>query len=529
MTLINNKFTRVAGVAIAYAVMSACSGTDVSNPPPLNSGPASSGNADFTTFVAIGDSLTAGYADGALYLLGQQNSYPNILAQQFRDVGGLGFAQPLIADPATDTPEKLAEANLGGLLVNGTPGLIENRFVLDTQTEKPVRIGAEDNPPVLPTIDVVGTGLNGMTFNNMGVPGAASFHLLSNTYGDLLSGKANPYFVRFARTTLSTMIGDAAAQQPSFYVLWIGNIDTLAYATSGGTGVDRDGSNLPDDLDPSKYGPNDITNPNVFAGTYQVLVDAMSTANPAVQGVLINLPDVASIPFFTTVPYNAIPLTAEEAADLNDAYAPYNGGVAAMLEAQVIDADEAALRTITFAEGQNGVVIFDEDLTDLTPINSPATDGLVNMRQANENDLILLTAASVIGTEAVPGDETTVFGVGIPLGDELVLIPSELSAIGTARSAFNGTIKAIADDDPNLVFVDAANLMGVLKQSGIDYGTGSISSDFATGGAFSLDGVHPTARGYSVIANAIIDEINSGFDANVYKVDPANYTTVFLK
>jgi hypothetical protein len=41
--------------------------------------------------------------------------------------------------------------------------------------------------------------------------------------------------------------------------------------------------------------------------------------------------------------------------------------------------------------------------------------------------------------------------------------------------------------------------------------------------------VHPTARGYAVIANAIVDTINTGFSANVHKVDPATYPTVFLK
>mgnify|MGYP002795195274 CR=1 FL=1 len=35
------------------------------------------GEADFTNYVALGNSLTAGYADGALYITGQENSYPN--------------------------------------------------------------------------------------------------------------------------------------------------------------------------------------------------------------------------------------------------------------------------------------------------------------------------------------------------------------------------------------------------------------------------------------------------------------------
>jgi hypothetical protein len=36
----------------------------------------SKGNADFTTFVSIGDSYSAGYTDGALGFDGQQVSFP---------------------------------------------------------------------------------------------------------------------------------------------------------------------------------------------------------------------------------------------------------------------------------------------------------------------------------------------------------------------------------------------------------------------------------------------------------------------
>src|SRR5205085_4988790 len=46
------------------------------------------GSADFTRYVALGNSLTAGYSDGALSYDGQLNAYPAILAGQFKTVGG---------------------------------------------------------------------------------------------------------------------------------------------------------------------------------------------------------------------------------------------------------------------------------------------------------------------------------------------------------------------------------------------------------------------------------------------------------
>ena len=86
------------------------------------------------------------------------------------------------------------------------------------------------------------------------------------------------------------------------------------------------------------------------------------------------------------------------------------------------------------------------------------------------------------------------------------------------------------DNPNNLILFDVKAVFDELNSNGgVDFGTGSVNADFATGGFFSLDGIHPTARGYAVLSNLIIDEINNSFGANVYKVDPATYSTVFLK
>jgi lysophospholipase L1-like esterase len=42
-----------------------------------------SGDADFSTYVAVGNSLTAGYMDGTVSRVGQTYSFPNLLAQKF--------------------------------------------------------------------------------------------------------------------------------------------------------------------------------------------------------------------------------------------------------------------------------------------------------------------------------------------------------------------------------------------------------------------------------------------------------------
>jgi hypothetical protein len=42
-----------------------------------------------------------------------------------------------------------------------------------------------------------------------------------------------------------------------------------------------------------------------------------------------------------------------------------------------------------------------------------------------------------------------------------------------------------------------------------------MSAEYVKGGAFSLDGVHPTARGYALIANKFIEAINAKYGATL--------------
>jgi len=57
-----------------------------------------SGTADVSNYVSIGNSLTAGFSDGALFVNGQDASFPNMLATQFKLAGGGNFNLPYMAD-----------------------------------------------------------------------------------------------------------------------------------------------------------------------------------------------------------------------------------------------------------------------------------------------------------------------------------------------------------------------------------------------------------------------------------------------
>ena len=84
--------------------------TDIVNPDEVYPDPyleIDSGDTDFSTYVSLGASITAGTTDASTFLLGQVNSYPNILANVMSMAGGGEFTQPYVND------------NVGGLTLFG--------------------------------------------------------------------------------------------------------------------------------------------------------------------------------------------------------------------------------------------------------------------------------------------------------------------------------------------------------------------------------------------------------------------------
>jgi lysophospholipase L1-like esterase len=476
-------------MALASLVMFSCSTeSDVVTAPSTDTTTATPGTANFTKYVALGDSFAAGYSDGALFKAAQETAYPNILAQQFAAAGGGVFKTPFASD------------NIGGLLYGGniikTPRLYFNGAA-------PVSVAGT---PTTETTTVLTGG-----FNNMGVPGAKSFHLLAPGYGSVagvLAGTANPFFARFASSATTTVLADAVAQAPTFFSLWIGGNDELGYALAGGVTKAQDNIN-----------GDDLTLPAAFDGYYNALITGL-TANNA-KGVVANLPYVSTLPYFTTVPYNPVALDAAKATALNSGYASYNGGLQAMVGAGVITADEATKRTINFtASATNPVVIVDEYLTNLS------TFGIPSYRHATSEDLLVLTSSTFIGT-TVGGDPTKINGVSVPLADKWVLSKNELAEIKAATDAFNITIKAAADAK-GLAFVDAKAIMAQLVSPyGYSANGFTLKSTFVTGGAFSLDGVHPSPRGYALIANEFIKAINAKYGSTLKAVDLSKYRVLF--
>ncbi|MEE4000075.1 G-D-S-L family lipolytic protein [Tenacibaculum sp. FZY0031] len=522
------KYTFLSALFLGLA---AC---DVDNTLPEIKGEAEStvalqaGSADFSKYVAIGASFTAGFTDNALFKAGQQNSFPNTLAKKFAMVGGGDFTQPLMND------------NYGGLILAGNPVLhpVTGERLFDVRLtfngEGPTSL-SNVNPMAVSTTDFA---LNNPTgpFNNVGVPGAKSTHFIAPGYGSLANfpAAANPYAVRVAGNTNASIIELAVGQSPTFFTLSeFGGNDVLGYAISGGDG----------------------SSPITPTATFDFALSTVETAlkSTGAKGVVANLPYITSLPHFTTVPYAPLdpsnPSFGAQIPTLNNVFGAING---------VFEAIGVPERSIVFAtDAASAVVIKDESLEDKTAqivgalLASPTfppfvasfglpTDvttlqkvaGLLGTyygqaRQATEDDLLVLPSMNVIGEvntdsvqflmmQGLPGQLAGMFsveGVSLPLEDKWVLVPSEQAEIKVATDAYNTSLKTMADTN-GYAFVDFKAILEEASTVGLEFGNYNMNTSLVTGGLVGLDGIHLTGRGYALMANKMLAAIDVTYGSN---------------
>ena len=212
------------------------------------------GSANFTRFVSIGNSLTMAEQSSSVFESSQKYSIGKMIAGLVNTT----YEQAIFSDPGTGGRLEIQEIDL----VNGTAEIVVN-----PNQGSPTNL----NYPA--------------PYNNLGIKGAFLTDVLNawnaSTSYTAQFGSPNPLFDVVLRNVVTeyTQMDLAMAQQPTFVTLWIGHNDILAFATRGG-------------LFP-------ITDPAQFAADYKTILDNLQAIGAQV--VIGNITDVKNIPFFTTV------------------------------------------------------------------------------------------------------------------------------------------------------------------------------------------------------------------------------------
>jgi lysophospholipase L1-like esterase len=468
--------------------------------PDLKDDPKSSaGQADFSRYIAVGNSLTAGYSDNGLYLEGQQNSYPAILAQQFAKVGGGEFVQPLFNGPNQSNGSGYLK--ITGFTAAGTPTLGSETSNLAVVSGS---LAVTPGTPPVTRINLLAKST--VSNQNLGVPGIRVADVQTAGYGLNNPVAFNEFFERLLGTANATFSYQQYVQErvttikPTFFTNWLGNNDVLGYASSGGTAAP-------------------LTGVAEFTTKYTAITDIL-TAGGA-KGLLATIPNVVNVPYFTTVSTPAI------MAQVGAAPVP-SATVTALTAALSLTPAQAA--TIRFG-------LFVQAL-------SSATSTTTVTREATANDLLLLPSSSVINTPSTTANPLP-RGLGIvitglstgqaaglaqaapanPLPNNLVLDALEIGNVQSATTALNGVITTVAAQK-NLAVFDSNTFFTNLARTGLVVNTVGNTAAFVSGNLFSLDGVHPTPRGYAVVANEMIKSINSYYGSGVPGVDATAYRGV---
>ena len=397
-------------LALGYAALAlaGCGKLKAINAPALQSG-----SADFSTYAALGTSISAGYQSGGLVVHHQQKSFVYLFAQQV----GTPFTIPSVS--ADGLPPLLRLVSLSPLVINRNG-----------------RVAGSPTNATQPT-----------PYHNMAVPGA----LLTDASSAANYGSGA--FPLIARG--STPVSDQALSlSPTFLTIEYGANEVLGPATNGsGTALSL---------------------PATFASDLLALLDKIAAAAPNAKFALVNVPDVTSIPFVTTFP------------------------------AVVLDATgNPVLPLIPLIGSESG---------------SPAP--------LSPLDHVLLTAAPSLATgDGFPVGTfsylTGAPGTGVALPNSVVLSTSEAASIQATVNAYNVTIASLATARGGAL-LDLNALLRQAATTGFTYQGQLYTSDFVTGGLFSLDGVHPTDIAHGILCNALIDAVNTKFGAKIQHVNLAS-------
>lgn len=239
MSRVTNLVRGAAALAIVAGITACSTDAKVFGTAPSND--------IFTNYVALGNSITAGYQAGGISEATQRASYANLLAQAM----GTRFAMPIVTAPGCPPPL----VNLAGS--RGASG-----GVAFTGTTCNLR-----NPAYITDV-----------LNNVAVPGAtsldptASSTAASNMLTNLVLGGM-------------TQVQRALVADPTFATVWIGNNDVLSAAVSGFTYA------VPT-VTPG------ITPAATFATNFDKMMTELTAGSPGIKGVLIGVVQVANIPHF---------------------------------------------------------------------------------------------------------------------------------------------------------------------------------------------------------------------------------------
>lgn len=271
--------------AFAFATVAMMATACADNGPTSVVPPQTPVNALFTSYVALGNSLTAGYQSGGINDSTQRLSYPSLLAQAMKT----RYAYASLANPGCPPP-----------IVN-----------FQTQARLAGGTGATCGLRTPSSVSVA--------LNNVAVPGALA---ADPTSVSTTASNALTTFILGGKTQAAK----AADAHPTFVSAWVGNNDVLSAAVSGL-------------LAPTPGVTPGVTSQANFQTAYGAMVTALKTIPTLKGAILIGVLNVSAVPAL-------FPVAALQNPAFKAGFDQFAGGTTAILPNCLVAPGNQALVSI---------------------------------------------------------------------------------------------------------------------------------------------------------------------------------------
>lgn len=453
---------RVGFVTATALLLNACA--------PAQDTPSPVSGVDFSHYLAVGDSYTAGLSAGGLTRTSQEYSFPNLLAQQFAAASGGGsFPQPLL-EPGTGTGYfNFVDYAPSGLVRSSR---VTGQAFRGNRVINPGTCGTPDTTRLLARAATAGT-----LPQNLGIPGLTLAQYETAGLGNEINARPgvafNPYFERLLpaadnRTYLQA-VTDAAATA-TFFTYFQGLDDLMPYVRSGG-----------------QCGANEALPPSItiMRSNVRKVLDRLTAKGQP--GVIIRLPPLESLPFLRAG--QGLVLEARLQASFGDTARIYIQDPINQGPAVHITNDDYVLATALARIGRP------------TPV---VVNGVMLMLPYGRDSRNPIRDAEVLdkGVELNKID-----GVRKSYNTELDRLAKDVYKLPTLTPAPS----ASTFDTDVLLFNQVS---GNIAVGGVQY-----SPELVRGNFFSLDYYSLTPRGNGLLANAIIAALNRTYRTQIPAID----------
>lgn len=388
-------------------------------------GPRFSGNNEiFRSYVALGNSITAGYQSRGISDATQRQSYAFLLAQRM----GTRYAYASLQGRGCNPVVTNFQTQTGGT------------------TAAPISATAR-----LTICDLRNAATNTDILTNVAVPNASSF--------DPIDVNGTPFSNILTSLILGgrTQVQRALAADPTFASIWVGNNDVLGFAVSDGRTA-------------APTGLAGMTSTAQFATNYNAMIAQLIGGAPDLEGILIGVVQVANAPVMFPA---------------------------------------AALSNATFKAGFDQLAGVPTTLDPSCVTGGAGATSLINTFMAFQ----IRSGAHPAVIACVPGG--TSGALPAPVGDILVLDPTEQATVSARVTAYNAHISAKAAS-LGWAYYDPNPTLQALRAAGtVVTNIPTLGATGTFGSGMSLDGVHPGAPLHRTIANTLIPIINAHYSTTL--------------